>query len=186
MLLKLLGDPLGGLGVPAEDDHPGHRAVEPVRDAQVHPGRLGVLVLDVGLDLGLQGRHPVRGLGHERGRLVDRDQVVVFEQDVHPLSKTRHPRGRRPPDRVLHFAHAFPSLGPAHDPADPARKVATVVKSVLIAGTFVFCGAKVILISGTKANSTFSTVAPRPPAATATTPTATAATTVVPAPEKSP
>jgi hypothetical protein len=70
-------------------------------------------------------------------------------------------------------------------PPTPAKKVGTVVKSVLIAGTFVFCGAKVVLISGTKANSTFSTVAP-PPKATAKTPAATTAMTVAPAPEKSP
>ena len=66
-------------------------------------------------------------------------------------------------------------------PPTPAKKLATVIKSVLIAGTFVFCGAKVVLISGTKANGTFSTVATPPPkAATATT------TTAAPAPEKTP
>jgi hypothetical protein len=69
-------------------------------------------------------------------------------------------------------------------PPGPARQVATVVKSVLIAGTFVFCGAKVVLISGTKANGTFSSVATRPPAASGTaTTTATTGTAPAPAPE---
>ena len=65
-------------------------------------------------------------------------------------------------------------------PPTPAKKLATVVKSVLIAGVFVFCGAKVVLISGTKANGTFSSVATRPPAATTT---ATTGTPPAPAPE---
>ena len=72
-------------------------------------------------------------------------------------------------------------------PPGPARKVATVVKSVLIAGTFVFCGAKVILIGGTKANNTFSSVATRSPAPSGTATATTAATTgtpPAPAPEK--
>jgi hypothetical protein len=70
-------------------------------------------------------------------------------------------------------------------PPTPARKLTTVVTSVLVAGVFVFCGAKVILISGTKANGTFSTVAPRPPTTAATT-TTTAGPTTTPAPESSP
>ena len=61
--LELLGDPLGGLGVPAEDDHAGHRPVEPVRDAEVDAGRLGVLLLHVGLDHRLQATAPRPGPG---------------------------------------------------------------------------------------------------------------------------
>jgi len=49
-------------------------------------------------------------------------------------------------------------------PPTPTRKVATVVKAILLAGLFIACGVKVVLITGTKANSTFSTVATKPPA----------------------
>jgi hypothetical protein len=61
----------------------------------------------------------------------------------------------------------------------PTRKVATVVKAILLAGVFIFCGIKVVLISGTKANSTFSTVETKPPAARSVT-TTTANSTPVP------
>ena len=49
-------------------------------------------------------------------------------------------------------------------PPSPARRAVTIFKSLVIAGTFVFCGAKAILITGTKANATFSSVAIKPPA----------------------
>jgi hypothetical protein len=70
----------------------------------------------------------------------------------------------------------------------PARKLATIFKSVLIAGVFVFCGIKVVLIGGTKANGTFSSIATRPPTAPSvtTTKTATTATKTAPASERSP
>jgi hypothetical protein len=68
----------------------------------------------------------------------------------------------------------------------PARKALTVLRALAVAGVVLWFGSRVVLISGTKANGTFSTVAPRPPAAAATTPTATTATKAAPAPEKSP
>lgn len=44
------------------------------------------------------------------------------------------------------------------------QELATILKSLLLAGVFIFCGVKVVLIGGTKANGTFAPVTPLPSA----------------------
>jgi hypothetical protein len=65
----------------------------------------------------------------------------------------------------------------------PARKVFTIVKALALAGATLFLVAKVVIISGTKANMTFTQISTTPAigkAKTTTTSSATKTTTPTP------
>ena len=89
-LAELLAEPGRGLARAGEQQHPAHRLVEPVDDAEEHVAGLLVLLLEVRL------REPVDRLvlavevrGRPPGRLVQRQAVVVFVQDVEAV-RERH------------------------------------------------------------------------------------------------
>ena len=71
-----------GLGVPREDHDARDRPVEPVWDAEVDARRLGIFRFDVMFDEAFEVRDSRRGLRKQRGRFVDRDEVVIFKQNA--------------------------------------------------------------------------------------------------------
>lgn len=64
----------------------------------------------------------------------------------------------------------------------PARKVVTIVKALILAGATLFLVAKVVIISGTKANMTFTKISTAPVVGKAKTTTTTSTTTTTPTP----
>jgi len=58
----------------------------------------------------------------------------------------------------------------------PARKVLTIVKALVLAGAALFLAAKVVIISGTKANMTFTQISTTPAIGKAKTTTTSSAT----------
>ncbi len=62
VILKLLREMAGGLGVAGEQQRAADRPVEPVRDAEINACRFGEFFLDVGLHQRFERRHAGRRL----------------------------------------------------------------------------------------------------------------------------
>ena len=82
-LTEQLGQALQGLGGAGEQHHPAGGPVQAVRDPDEHAARLGVLGLQVFLELLGEGLVPGLVPLHDvRGPFVHGDQVVVLVQDL--------------------------------------------------------------------------------------------------------